>query len=72
VLNNKCFDYKAWRTYAQVARWCFNYRDTSTSKPSDSFPGLTAIVSGGSPRIEGAFYDVAYDHSLDPPDDYDR
>jgi hypothetical protein len=44
-----------------------NYLDTSTSKPSDSFPGLTALVSGGSPRTEGAFYDVAYDRSLDPP-----
>jgi predicted AlkP superfamily pyrophosphatase or phosphodiesterase len=32
-----------------------NYLATSTSKPSDSFPGLTAIVSGGSPRTEGAF-----------------
>lgn len=44
-----------------------NYLDASTSKPSDSFPGLTAIVSGGSPRTFGAFYDVAYDRSLDPP-----
>ena len=44
-----------------------NYPNTSTSKPSDSFPGLTAIVSGGSPRTEGAFYDSAYDRSLDPP-----
>jgi hypothetical protein len=44
-----------------------NYLDTSTSKPSDSFPGLMAIVSGGSPRSVGAFYDVAYDRSLDPP-----
>jgi Type I phosphodiesterase / nucleotide pyrophosphatase len=44
-----------------------NYLATSTSKPSDSFPGLTAIISGGSPRTEGAFYDSAYDRSLDPP-----
>ncbi|MBV8133808.1 MAG: alkaline phosphatase family protein [Alphaproteobacteria bacterium] len=44
-----------------------NYLDTSTSKPSDSFPGLMALVSGGSPRTVGAFYDVAYDRSLDPP-----
>lgn len=44
-----------------------NYLATSTSKPSDSFPGLTAIISGGSPRTEGAFYDVAYDRSLQPP-----
>jgi hypothetical protein len=44
-----------------------NYLDASTSKPSDSFPGLMAIVSGGSPRTVGAFYDVAYDRVLAPP-----
>lgn len=44
-----------------------NYLGASTSKPSDSFPGLMALVSGGSPRTVGAFYDVAYDRSLDPP-----
>lgn len=44
-----------------------NYVDASTSKPSDSFPGLTAIVTGGSPRTTGVYYDVAYDRSLDAP-----
>jgi hypothetical protein len=44
-----------------------NFLDTSTSKPSDSFPGLTAIISGSSPRTAGAFYDVAYDRVLAPP-----
>jgi hypothetical protein len=44
-----------------------NYLDTSTSKPSDSFPGLMALMTGGSPRSVGAFYDVAFDRSLDPP-----
>ncbi|MGO8918955.1 MAG: alkaline phosphatase family protein [Stellaceae bacterium] len=44
-----------------------NYLGASTSKPSDSFPGLMALVTGGSPRSVGAFYDVAYDRSLDPP-----
>src|SRR6202161_4511659 len=44
-----------------------NYLNTSTSKPSDSFPGLMALVTGGSPRTVGAFYDVAYDRSLAPP-----
>lgn len=43
------------------------YLNASTSKPSDSFPGLMALVSGGSPRSVGAFYDVAYDRSLAPP-----
>lgn len=44
-----------------------NYVSASTSRPSDSFPGLTAIVSGGTPRTEGVYYDVAYDRSLDAP-----
>jgi hypothetical protein len=44
-----------------------NYRDTSTSKPSDSFPGLMALMTGGSPRTVGAFYDVAYDRTYDAP-----
>jgi hypothetical protein len=52
---------------AALAGTGVNYLDTSTSKPSDSFPGLMALVSGGSPRSVGAFYDVAYDRSLDPP-----
>ncbi len=44
-----------------------NYTRTSTSKPSDSFPGLMGLVSGGTPRAVGAFYDVAYDRVLAPP-----
>ena len=52
---------------AELAENGVNYLGTSTSKPSDSFPGLMALVTGGSPRTVGAFYDVAYDRSLDPP-----
>jgi hypothetical protein len=52
---------------ARLGQTAVNYLDTSTSKPSDSFPGLMALVTGGSPRSVGAFYDVAYDRSLDPP-----
>jgi hypothetical protein len=44
-----------------------SYLNATTSKPSDSFPGLMALMSGGSPRSVGAFYDVAYDRSLSPP-----
>lgn len=44
-----------------------NYLDTSTSRPSDSFPGLMALVTGGSARSVGAFYDVAYDRTYDAP-----
>ena len=44
-----------------------NYTRTTTSRPSDSFPGLVAIVTGASPRTAGGFYDVAYDRVLAPP-----
>ncbi len=54
---------------ARLGQTGINYIDTSTSKPSDSFPGLTAIVSGGTPRSFGVFYDVAYDRVLAPPKD---
>lgn len=52
---------------AALAQTGVNFVNTSTSKPSDSFPGLMALVTGGSPRTFGAFYNVAYDRSLDPP-----
>jgi hypothetical protein len=44
-----------------------NYTRTTTSRPSDSFPGLMALVTGGTPRTVGAFYDVGYDRVLAPP-----
>ncbi len=44
-----------------------NYVSASTSKPSDSFPGLTAIITGGSPAVTGVYYDVAYSRSYDGP-----
>jgi hypothetical protein len=44
-----------------------NYTRATSSRPSDSFPGLMALVTGGTPRTVGAFYDVAYDRVLAPP-----
>jgi hypothetical protein len=52
---------------AELKHHGLNYLDASASRPSDSFPGLMAIVAGGTPRTFGAFYDVAYDRSLAPP-----
>jgi hypothetical protein len=52
---------------AELAGTGVNYTRTSTSKPSDSFPGLMAIVTGGTPKLVGAYYDVAYDRVLAPP-----
>jgi hypothetical protein len=44
-----------------------NYTEASTSKPSDSYPGILALVSGASPRTAGAYYDVSYARELAPP-----
>jgi len=52
---------------AALGKTGVNYVAANTSRPSDSFPGLTAIVSGGTPRTFGVYYDVAYDRSLDAP-----
>ncbi len=52
---------------AALGKSGITYPRTSTSKPSDSFPGLLALVTGGSPKSVGGFYDVAYDRILAPP-----
>ena len=53
---------------ASLARTGINYVAVSSSKPSDSFPGLAALVTGGTPKSTGLYYDVAYDRSLDAPE----
>ena len=52
---------------AALGQTGINYVAASTSKPSDSFPGLTAIVTGGSPALTGIYYDVAYSRNYNPP-----
>jgi hypothetical protein len=52
---------------AELGESGINYTRTSTSRPSDSFPGLMALVTGGTPKTVGAFYDVAWDRVLAPP-----
>jgi Type I phosphodiesterase / nucleotide pyrophosphatase len=52
---------------AGLAQHGINYVAANTSKPSDSFPGLTAIITGGSPALTGVYYDVAYSRNLDGP-----
>src|SRR5208283_3047173 len=54
-------------TLAALAKTGLVYTQASTSKPSDSFPGLTALLMGGSSKSTGAFYDVSYDRALSPP-----
>ena len=52
---------------AALGKTGIHYVAASTSKPSDSFPGLTAIVTGGSPALTGVYYDVAYSRNYSAP-----
>lgn len=43
------------------------YTDAHTSMPSDSAPGLMALVTGGSPKLTGVYYDDSYDRTMFAP-----
>ncbi len=54
-------------TLAQLTRTGVTYTNNSTSSPSDSFPGLASLVTGGSPVTSGLWYDDTYNRALSPP-----
>jgi predicted AlkP superfamily pyrophosphatase or phosphodiesterase len=45
-----------------------NRLDGTPTNPSDSFPGLLALATGGSSRTHGGWYDVSYARDLWPTD----
>jgi hypothetical protein len=52
---------------AELSRHGVTYTNARTPANSDSFPGLLALVTGGSPNTHGLFYDVSYDRALFDP-----
>jgi len=44
-----------------------HYTNAASAMPSDSFPGLLAMVTGGTPKSTGVYYDDSYDRTLSPP-----
>jgi hypothetical protein len=44
------------------------FSNARTPANTDSFPGLLALVTGGSPRTHGLFYDYSYDRTIWAPD----
>jgi predicted AlkP superfamily pyrophosphatase or phosphodiesterase len=54
---------------AELSRHGITYSDANTPQNSDSFPGLLALVTGGSPLSTGLFYDVSYDRTIFDPTD---
>src|ERR1700726_4079947 len=52
---------------AELSGHGITYSNARTPANSDSFPGLLALVTGGSPITHGLFYDVSYDRTLYDP-----
>jgi hypothetical protein len=52
---------------ARLAGHGVTYSNARTPANSDSFPGLLALVTGGSPISHGLFYDVSYDRTIYAP-----
>src|ERR1700737_1998878 len=52
---------------AELSNHGITYSNAHTPANSDSFPGLLALVTGGSPITHGLFYDVAYDRTIWDP-----
>jgi hypothetical protein len=53
-------------TLAQLSEHGRTYTNASATRPSDSFPGLLAMLTGGTPLSTGVYYDDGYDRSLAP------
>ena len=54
-------------TLAALSQHGVTYSNNATSTPSDSFPGLASLVTGGSPVTTGFWYDDTYNRALSPP-----
>jgi hypothetical protein len=52
---------------AELAGHGITYSDARTPANSDSFPGLLALVTGGSPISHGLSYDVSYNRGIFDP-----
>src|SRR5581483_1866576 len=63
ISNNTC------PHIAALANTGVRFDTAFTPHMSDSFPGLAALITGGSPKSTGLFYDVSYDRNLYAPTD---
>jgi predicted AlkP superfamily pyrophosphatase or phosphodiesterase len=52
---------------AELAEHGITYSNARTPANSDSFPGLLALITGGSPLSHGLFYDVSFNRGIFDP-----
>ncbi len=51
---------------AELKRSSLTYTDAHTAHPSDSFPGILSMVTGGTPFATGVYFETSYDRTLSP------
>ncbi len=56
-------------TLAKLSKTGVTYTEARTPMPSDSFPGILALVTGGHPGSTGVWYDDAFARDLADPKD---
>jgi hypothetical protein len=54
-------------TLATLSKGGNTFANAAASRPSNAFPGLLAMTTGGSPQTTGVYYDDAYDRNLSAP-----
>ncbi len=52
---------------AKLSRRGTSYSHALTTFPSDSFPGMLALATGGTPKQTGVYYDVSYNRATYDP-----
>jgi hypothetical protein len=52
---------------ARLSGNAITFTAARTTTPSDSFPGLLSMVTGGTPKSTGVYYDDSYDRTLYAP-----
>ena len=52
---------------ASLSKSGVTYTDAHAPVPTDSFPGMLALATGGHPASTGIYYEVSFDRSLYPP-----
>ncbi|MCU1286748.1 MAG: type phosphodiesterase/nucleotide pyrophosphatase [Acidobacteriales bacterium] len=51
---------------AELKKISITYTGAHTTKPSDSFPGILSMVTGGTPFSTGVYFESSYDRALSP------
>ena len=56
--------------FAKLSARGITYPNAFTTAPSDSYPGMIAQATGGTPKSAGLFYDDSYDRTAYPSKNY--